>query len=240
MDIPDSVAFTDGNAQRPQDGYYLHGLAASGEHVYVQILQSDIPDLQDAGRLLFNRQLVEVRSLEEARIISLLISAEFADNLERSVDYNPGPITQRHALQRIRDSIVDYVQSDEYVDIARNGVQVRIPHWAPGGLTAKKTHREATAANELVAKDRKPEQPTRRVDSKSASLFTFTIREWALVCIIVGLAFGWGLDHWSTVMRERRAAAETAERMNEMIHRFHSEFPSARPISPNVVESDGQ
>jgi hypothetical protein len=105
MDIPDSVAFTDGNASRPQDGYYLHGQTVSGQHVSVQILQSDIPDLQNAGRLLFNRQLVEVRSLEEARIIRLLTSAEFADDLSSSVDYVPGPITQSHALERIRNSI---------------------------------------------------------------------------------------------------------------------------------------
>jgi uncharacterized phage protein gp47/JayE len=77
------------------------------------------------------------------------------------------------------------------------------------------------------------------VDSKSASQFTFTIREWALVCIIVGLASGWALDHWSTAMRERRAAAETAEQLNEMIHRFQSEFPSARPINPIAGEPDG-
>jgi hypothetical protein len=136
--IPESFVITDGNARRPEDGFYLHGFTCNNEHVSVQIRQSDIPDLAYPGRLFFNHQLVEVRSPEEAAILAMLKSAVFGDKLNDSgtgtVTYNPGPITEKRSLERIRDSIVAYVESDRFIEIARDGVRPAVPPWKRWGM----------------------------------------------------------------------------------------------------------
>lgn len=66
---------------------------------------------------------------------------------------------------------------------------------------------------------------TRTPTQGTASMLRFTIREWALICIIVGLALGWGMDHWSTVMIEKRRAAQ----MQEMMLKLSEQILSNRP-----------
>ena len=83
------------------------------------------------------------------------------------------------------------------------------------------------------------EQPTsERPTSGATRMVQFTIREWALVCIIVGLTVGWGLDHWGTVMRERRAAASINERIAESMERFRHQRPPAPTTRIEVDQSD--
>lgn len=129
MRLPESVVFTDGSIRRPEDGIYLHGYSNTGEHVLVDIRQRNIPDLEWAGRLFFNRELVEMRSETESAVIALLAIAEFTDELRNDNDYIPGPKFGRKVLEKIRNAIVQYVLSDEYVDIGTNGVEKKILPW---------------------------------------------------------------------------------------------------------------
>jgi hypothetical protein len=129
MILPESIVFTDGNARYAEDGWYLHGYTNSGEHVSVQIRQRDIPSLEYAGRLFFDRHLIALRSATEEAVLALLTVAEVSDELMGGVDYQPGPIIGREGLDRVRRAIINYVQSEEYVEIAKNGVKKKFEPW---------------------------------------------------------------------------------------------------------------
>ena len=74
-----------------------------------------------------------VRSEWEAEIIALLRAADFADEppfvREDTMSYRPGPITGRVALEQLRDRLVAYLESDEYVEMATNGPQKAQSPW---------------------------------------------------------------------------------------------------------------
>ena len=94
------------------------------------------------GRLFFEDSLIEVRSLQEKRLIDLLQSATIAlveledpRRLAQTVPVDFDTIKalavedvtlavedDDNLLDRSRDEIVAFVLSDEYVDIARNGL----------------------------------------------------------------------------------------------------------------------
>lgn len=73
--------------------------------------------------------MIPVRSPEEAAVLALLAAAEFAEEPRGSVDHQPGPVTGAASLERIRDLIVNYVQSDLYLDICKNGVKKKFQPW---------------------------------------------------------------------------------------------------------------
>ncbi len=89
------------------------------------------------GRLFFNDSLIEVRSSEEERLIALLKDASISlldledlRRLARNLPMDSAALEalavadDDHLLERTRDEIVAFVLSDEYVDIARNGLPV--------------------------------------------------------------------------------------------------------------------
>ena len=133
MDVPQTALLTDGDARLPTDAMYLHGVTETGEHVSIQIRQSDIPDLENAGRLYFNNQLVDLRSDAEAGVLALLNNAEISDQLDverlSHRDFLPGPIHGFRGLDGIRRRIIEYLQSDQYVEIATNGVPKPSQPW---------------------------------------------------------------------------------------------------------------
>jgi hypothetical protein len=129
MKLPQSLTFTDGDARYADEGLYLHGYAETGEHVKVQIRQRNIPSLEYAGRLFLDGYLIELRSPTETALLELLAVAMVSDELRGGVDYSPGPILGKDALDRIRWSIIAYVQSEEYVQIATRGVKQPFVPW---------------------------------------------------------------------------------------------------------------
>lgn len=129
MHLPAAVEFTDGEARYADEGLYLHGYAPDGESVAVQIRQRNIPDLEYAGRLFVDGQLVETRSDDEAAVLAVLAAATFADEPSADVRGSPGSIMGREALMRLRDRIVAFIQSDEYLQIAKNGVKKPFQPW---------------------------------------------------------------------------------------------------------------
>jgi hypothetical protein len=129
MHLPTAVEFTDGNARYANEGLYLHGYDPTGESVAVQIRQRDIPGLEYAGRLYVDGQLVEVRSADETATLALLAAATFASELPTGKDVGVGNITGVDGLMRLRDRIVEYIQSDEYLQIAKNGVKKPFRPW---------------------------------------------------------------------------------------------------------------
>lgn len=106
----------------------------SGQKCIVRLNQHQFPHTQDPGRLFFNDEIVDVRSPEEAKIIALLQAAEFDSVAHGSVTHSED-ISGRNAavvsemdvtegdetFRRLRDSIVRFLLSDEYVAMAKRG-----------------------------------------------------------------------------------------------------------------------
>jgi hypothetical protein len=129
LKLPASVTYTDGNARLPEEGLYLHGFAPDGEQISVSVRQRNIASLEYAGRLFVDSYLIQARSEDEAAVLALLAAAEFSEEPRGSVDHNPGPVTGRSSLERIRNLIVNYVQSDLYLDICKYGVKKKFQPW---------------------------------------------------------------------------------------------------------------
>jgi len=164
--LPATVIFTDGNMLRADHGMYLHGFTPAGDHFSVQIRQSNIPDLEHAGRLFVNDSLVPLRSPLEEELLQLLARASFAetppDNAKDVVQYVPGPILTIDGLQSIRDAIEDYVRSDKYVDVATNGVPAIGVPWKPWQAVANDADAEASQTQHDRSPRRRRKQPERR------------------------------------------------------------------------------
>ena len=125
MHLPSAIEFTDGNARYANEGLYLHGY----ESVALEVRQSNIPELEYAGRLFVDAQLVGVRSADEAAVLALLATATFTDELPTEKNVHVGNITGVAGLMRLRDRFVEYVQSDAYLQIAKNGVKKPFRPW---------------------------------------------------------------------------------------------------------------
>lgn len=129
MHLPTAVEFTDGNARYADEGLYLHGYDPEGESVKVEVRQSNIPEIEHSGRLFVDAQLVNVRSADEAAVLALLATATFTDELPTDKNVHIGNITGVEGLTRLRDRFVQYIQSDEYLQIAKNGVKKPFRPW---------------------------------------------------------------------------------------------------------------
>jgi hypothetical protein len=129
MHLPSAVEFTDGDARYADEGLYLHGYSPDGESVSVQIRQRNLPELEYAGRLYVDGQLIETRSPDEAAVLTLLANATFAAEPDVDVRTHVGSIIGREPLMRLRDKIVAYVESEEYLKIAKNGVKKTFVPW---------------------------------------------------------------------------------------------------------------
>ena len=66
MRCRDSIVLTDGNCGLTSEAIYLHGFTTAGEHIAIEKIQTNIPELEDAGRLTFNSSVVPVRSLSRS------------------------------------------------------------------------------------------------------------------------------------------------------------------------------
>lgn len=133
MDIPETVVFTDGSMLLPAKGIYLRGFTSNGERVTVQVRQYNIPGVEHAGCLLLNNELLPLRSQEEDEVVRLLEQAAFEDEVPDGAvpdEEIVGHVITPDGLRDIRDAMVSWVRSDEYVDVVTNGVKPAAP-WQP-------------------------------------------------------------------------------------------------------------
>ncbi len=87
------------------------------------------------GRLCFNDRLIGVRSADEQKVLGLLGKAEFVavgikgmrqlidlEIIETAHLQSLASDSSNSDMRYFRDSIVDYVESDQYVALANNGI----------------------------------------------------------------------------------------------------------------------
>ncbi|MCM2372194.1 hypothetical protein [Aporhodopirellula aestuarii] len=111
----------------------LYAIADSGQRCSVRLNQHVIETSADPARLFFNDELVEVRSEEERRILDLLKEADIHPLTPESVrQILASPAGSKVELEmfavdasdtiiaQLRDSVVTFVESDEYASVALN------------------------------------------------------------------------------------------------------------------------
>ena len=86
----------------------------SGNECSIRVNQHIFNEYGNPGRLFFNNKIVDVRSEHETKIIQLLTHASFGPNHSEA-----GP---QERMQYYCDQMIQYLESDHYVDIATNGL----------------------------------------------------------------------------------------------------------------------
>lgn len=136
MELPESITIVESSFMLDGGTTILHVVSAAGEGFRIR-LNERMFDSFNAGRLYFNDELIEVRSDEEAAIVDLLRNASIApkdrppassgnkiskdamilgDDIREVFESSP-----EENLRNFRDFIVEYVESPEYVQIAKHG-----------------------------------------------------------------------------------------------------------------------
>lgn len=111
--------------------------------------------INSPGRLIFNDQLIDVRSDNERKVLELLRDARFfpveVEALGALVSTKPITGEQLHRLTsdrpdssstKIRDDLVQFVESERYLDVATSGLA---PCYENGGQSAGPPSFETTA-----------------------------------------------------------------------------------------------
>jgi len=141
VQIPSKITLVESSFWLDGGSVTLHAVTESGEKCRVHLCQRCFPG-SDAGRLYFNGERVEVRSDDERGIVALLRAAPIVLKREPRAPSSEPPIsknamilsedikevlesTPEQNLRRFRDDIVRFLESDEYVDIAKNGLPNR-------------------------------------------------------------------------------------------------------------------
>jgi len=134
VDLPKSITLVESNYWLDGGSITLHAISEAGEKHLIHLNQRMIPGSKHPGRLLFDNTLIQVRSEAEARIIELLRLAKVDadDALPPAQPKNRLILSDdiRHVLQNspaanieeFRREFIEYLQSDEYLEIARTGV----------------------------------------------------------------------------------------------------------------------
>lgn len=140
MHLPNSITITDSAYLLDGGTTTLQGRTNAGEDFSVQLNQRVFDSYANPGRLSFNGKLVDVRSDEESQILQLLRNAaiEMPENEpqpENQISKNALILgddikqvlenTPEENLRQFRDEIIAYVESDQYVEIATNGIPSR-------------------------------------------------------------------------------------------------------------------
>ena len=133
-DLPDSITLVDSNYWLDGGSTTLHAVSESDKKHLIHLNQRMIPGSKNPGRLLFDNALIQVRSDLETRIIQLLTSAKvdaedgppptqsknrliLGDDIKNVMENSPAA-----NIEKFRRAIIEYLQSDEYLEIARTGV----------------------------------------------------------------------------------------------------------------------
>ena len=141
MLIPSKLTLVESSFWLDGGSITLHAVTDSGEKCRVHLCQRSLA-ATGAGWLYFNEERVEVRSDEETKIVELLRAAPIELKREERPSSSEPPIsknamilsedikeffesTPEQNLRKFRDEIVRFVESDEYVVIAKNGLPTR-------------------------------------------------------------------------------------------------------------------
>ncbi len=138
MKLPQSITITNSSYLLDGGTTTLCAVCDLGNEVHIQLAQHVFPS-PVAGRLFFGEELIAVRSPVEDAIVKLLDEAEILPSALRLPDGEPIQLSEDRIsfveeidelaanipadnLRRQLNAIVAYVQSDEYVTVARKGV----------------------------------------------------------------------------------------------------------------------
>ncbi len=113
----------------------LYAVTDAGAKCTISLVQHMMRQYEDDGRLYFNTDLVEVRSTDESAIIDLLKTASVdlidlpdADSRNQVPDLilgddikNSVTSSAEDNINKFRDKIISFVESDEYVRISQQG-----------------------------------------------------------------------------------------------------------------------
>ena len=95
----------------------------SNEYCVVSRNQSMFPGTDNPGRLFFNNQMIEVRSEDEQKVVSLLNDATI-DNI-RNIPVEHQKMFSSVDVQFVESSrkyFIRYIESDTYHDVSVNGI----------------------------------------------------------------------------------------------------------------------
>ena len=140
MDVPSPVTVHDGAFATDGGSISLSLAGPDGQRHALLLTQHRLPRFDSdgplRGRLYFDRELVRVRSVAEARLREALRAARFPDEKPAPSESASGGPTlvvgadiqayldkvqegPASALRHLVESVLDYVDSDEYVTFAR-------------------------------------------------------------------------------------------------------------------------
>jgi len=142
VQIPNEITLVESSYWLDGGSITLHGVTESGSECRIHLTQRCFPNSGNEGRLYFNDELVDVRCNDELRIVELLRSAPIATKHREPTSSDEPPISKNalilsedirdffasepeQNLRRFRDEIVKFVESDEYVEIAKSGLPKR-------------------------------------------------------------------------------------------------------------------
>lgn len=132
--IPECITLIESEYWLDGGSTTLFAVSESGSRHLIHLTQRTIPGSANPGRLMFDQKLIAVRSDEESRIVELLRAATID-----AADVPPPPQPENRLIlgddikdvmtssptaniEKFRSEFIDYLESDEYLEIAKNGL----------------------------------------------------------------------------------------------------------------------
>ncbi|MEM7316609.1 MAG: hypothetical protein AAF497_26045, partial [Planctomycetota bacterium] len=94
MKLPARITLTDWGYALDGGSITLEAVTETGERCSIRLNQRVFDSYENPGRLLFDNELVEVRSSEEQRIVELLAAAEITPDEGGEGDSDATPISE--------------------------------------------------------------------------------------------------------------------------------------------------
>ncbi len=133
-DLPKSITLVGSNYWLDGGSTTLHAVSESNTKHLIHLNQRMMPGTKNPGRLLFDKTLIQVHSEAETRIIELLRSAKIdaddgkppaqpknrlilGDDIKNVLENSPAA-----NIEKFRQEFIEYLQSDEYLEVARTGI----------------------------------------------------------------------------------------------------------------------
>ncbi len=138
LKIPSSITLTESEYWLDGGTMVLCAITETGDECHIQLNQREFDTYIDPGRLYFNGRPVAVRSDDELQIVNLLKNAMVAPEINQPASPDDRvsdkavtlgddikelmSLSPEENLRKIRDDMIAFVESDEYIHIAKNGI----------------------------------------------------------------------------------------------------------------------
>jgi hypothetical protein len=134
LKLPTKIRLTEGDAYLDGGTIHLKALTESNRRFSIHLNQHMFPGTSKPGRLLCNGKLVDIRSERESYLLCLLENAEIQIEELPRPDADPNyigpPIESIESeqqsridwLDELRNSIIDFVRSERYIEVSKHGV----------------------------------------------------------------------------------------------------------------------